>query len=64
MGALVRRIVDRGVTVMMVEHDMDLVMGVSDKVLVLNYGEVLASGTPAEVQRNPAVVAAYLGEED
>jgi len=64
VGALVRRIVARGVTVVMVEHDMDLVMGVSDRVLVLNYGEVLASGTPAEVQRNPAVVAAYLGEEE
>ena len=63
LGALVRRIVERGVTVVMVEHDMDLVMSVSDRVLVLNYGEVLASGTPSEVQKNPAVVAAYLGEE-
>jgi branched-chain amino acid transport system ATP-binding protein len=63
LGGLVRRIVEKGVTVVMVEHDMDLVMSVSDRVLVLNYGEVLASGTPSEVQKNPAVVAAYLGEE-
>jgi branched-chain amino acid transport system ATP-binding protein len=63
LGELIRRIVGRGVTVVMVEHDMALVMDISDRVTVLNYGEVLADGTPAEVQRNPAVVAAYLGEE-
>jgi branched-chain amino acid transport system ATP-binding protein len=63
LGELIRRIVARGVTVVMVEHDMALVMDISDRVTVLNYGEVLADGTPAEVQRNPAVVAAYLGEE-
>jgi branched-chain amino acid transport system ATP-binding protein len=63
LGELIRKIVARGVTVVMVEHDMALVMDISDRVTVLNYGEVLADGTPAEVQRNPAVVAAYLGEE-
>jgi branched-chain amino acid transport system ATP-binding protein len=63
LGELIRRVVARGVTVVMVEHDMALVMDISDRVTVLNYGEVLADGTPAEVQRNPAVVAAYLGEE-
>jgi branched-chain amino acid transport system ATP-binding protein len=52
---------DLGITVLMVEHDMSLVNRVSDRVLALNYGKVLASGTPAEVQRHPDVVAAYLG---
>ena len=52
---------DLGITVLMVEHDMSLVNRVSDRVIALNYGKVIATGSPSEVQRHPDVVAAYLG---
>lgn len=58
---LIRKIADQGTTVMLVEHDMKLVMGISDRLLVLNYGRVLAEGTPEEIRNNPDVIAAYLG---
>ncbi len=65
LGELIRRMRDElGITVALVEHDMELVMDVSDRILVLSFGAVLAEGTPLEIQRNPEVVAAYLGTDD
>ncbi len=61
---LVRRVRDRGVTLLLVEHDMSAVMKISDRIVVLNFGEMIAEGAPEEIQSNERVIEAYLGSED
>jgi branched-chain amino acid transport system ATP-binding protein len=63
LGEIIHRIRERGITIMLVEHDMSLVMEISDEVMVMNFGKKIAEGPPRLIQRNPQVIAAYLGEE-
>jgi branched-chain amino acid transport system ATP-binding protein len=63
LGNILLRLRNEGVSIILIEHDMETVMGVSDRIVVMNYGEKLAQGTPAEIQSNEKVISAYLGEE-
>jgi branched-chain amino acid transport system permease protein len=61
LADLLRKVRDSGVSILLVEHDMDFVMGLTDRLVVMNFGAQLAQGRPAEIQQNPAVLEAYLG---
>jgi branched-chain amino acid transport system ATP-binding protein len=63
LAALIRKMVANGLTVCLIEHKMDMIMSIADRIMVLNYGEKIAEGTPAEIRANPAVIDAYLGSE-
>ena len=64
LAELILKIRDLDMTVLLVEHDMSLVMDISDEIVVLNYGEKIAEGTPSEIQKNQEVIRIYLGEDE
>lgn len=63
LAELIRKMVASGITVCLIEHKMNMIMSLADRIMVLNYGEKIAEGTPAEIRANPAVIDAYLGSE-
>ncbi|MCI5224757.1 MAG: ABC transporter ATP-binding protein, partial [Candidatus Electrothrix sp. AR4] len=63
LDELITEIRDDGISILLIEHDMKLVMSLSDHIFVMDYGKKIAEGTPEEVRNNPAVITAYLGEE-
>jgi branched-chain amino acid transport system ATP-binding protein len=62
LGVTLRRLADQGQSMLLIEHDMGLVLGICDRVVVIEFGKVIAEGTPEQVRRNPRVIAAYLGD--